>query len=310
MLHKKGFTLIELLVVIAIIAILAAILFPVFAQAREKARQTTCLNNVKQIALATLMYTEDWDERFPTLADWNYAPGPSYHALNVLNDRGQSAMVKISPYVKNKRIFECPSFRGSVHAAGSTVNIMSTAIGTNTVTGAGVQAPGFCWPADWIGIAPGYSLNIMIRTGCPLQGTSAVFINALLNPQAMSQGEFSSAADKVMWGDAPHEGYGDGMKWIFANDCLVPGHQVTNPVPCPGDHSLYTSRRVPSNNRHNGGQNMSFVDGHAKWLSARTMYKNYILAFLDMRGDSTGTLGDAAVLGYAGAPNWQPGNGF
>ena len=60
---RKGFTLIELLVVIAIIAILAAILFPVFAKAREKARQTSCLSNVKQIALGMLMYAQDYDER-------------------------------------------------------------------------------------------------------------------------------------------------------------------------------------------------------------------------------------------------------
>jgi prepilin-type N-terminal cleavage/methylation domain-containing protein len=64
-LGRKGFTLIELLVVIAIIAILAAILFPVFAKAREKARQTSCLSNEKEIALAILMYTQDYDEKFP-----------------------------------------------------------------------------------------------------------------------------------------------------------------------------------------------------------------------------------------------------
>src|SRR6266581_8496416 len=61
---RRGFTLIELLVVIAIIAILAAILFPVFAQARESARQTTCLSNLKQIALAGMMYAQDYDETF------------------------------------------------------------------------------------------------------------------------------------------------------------------------------------------------------------------------------------------------------
>jgi prepilin-type N-terminal cleavage/methylation domain-containing protein len=63
--RRHGFTLIELLVVIAIIAILAAILFPVFAQAREKARQTQCTNNMKQNALAVLQYIQDYDERFP-----------------------------------------------------------------------------------------------------------------------------------------------------------------------------------------------------------------------------------------------------
>jgi len=62
---KKAFTLIELLVVIAIIAILSAILFPVFAQAREKARQTGCINNLKQLGLAFMQYTQDYDERFP-----------------------------------------------------------------------------------------------------------------------------------------------------------------------------------------------------------------------------------------------------
>jgi len=72
---RRGFTLIELLVVIAIIAILAAILFPVFARAREKARQTSCLSNVKQIALAAHMYAQDYDEKWPRCSlytpDWS-----------------------------------------------------------------------------------------------------------------------------------------------------------------------------------------------------------------------------------------------
>ena len=65
---RKGFTLIELLVVIAILAILAAILFPVFAKAREKARQSMCVNNVRQLALGVLMYAQDWDETLPPCA--------------------------------------------------------------------------------------------------------------------------------------------------------------------------------------------------------------------------------------------------
>src|SRR3989475_4292561 len=67
--HRRGFTLIELLVVIAIIAILAAILFPVFAQAREKARQATCQSNIKQIGTACMMYCQDYDECYPKLED-------------------------------------------------------------------------------------------------------------------------------------------------------------------------------------------------------------------------------------------------
>ncbi|NLO04745.1 MAG: prepilin-type N-terminal cleavage/methylation domain-containing protein, partial [candidate division WS1 bacterium] len=77
--RRKGFTLIELLVVIAIIAILAAILFPVFARAREKARQTSCLSNLKQISLAVIMYTQDYDDRMPGRAcAWNAATQTGY----------------------------------------------------------------------------------------------------------------------------------------------------------------------------------------------------------------------------------------
>ena len=73
---RRGFTLIELLVVIAIIAILAAILFPVFAKAREKARQTSCLSNVKQLGLGLMMYAQDYDEKLPSyLPPWTPTPG-------------------------------------------------------------------------------------------------------------------------------------------------------------------------------------------------------------------------------------------
>lgn len=95
---RKGFTLIELLVVIAIIAILAAILFPVFARAREKARQTSCLNNVKQVGLGQLMYIQDYDERTPI-----HRCGDAAHG------HLQCTHFVILPYVKNYQIFVCPS---------------------------------------------------------------------------------------------------------------------------------------------------------------------------------------------------------
>lgn len=99
---RKGFTLIELLVVIAIIAILAAILFPVFARAREKARQTSCLSNMKQIGLGIMMYANDYDE---TLPPFLMPYGGNWAA------RGLGYFDLIQPYVQNVQVYQCPSHR-------------------------------------------------------------------------------------------------------------------------------------------------------------------------------------------------------
>lgn len=130
--HRQGFTLIELLVVIAIIAILAAILFPVFARAREKARQTSCLSNLKQITLAEMMYAQDYDEAYPDSRDSNDTDMPGCGALSAggyqgalhiqcwssrLYQDGTANTTKVlggyparlNPYVKNDRVFFCPS---------------------------------------------------------------------------------------------------------------------------------------------------------------------------------------------------------
>lgn len=111
MCEKKGFTLIELLVVIAIIAILAAILFPVFAQARAKARQTSCLSNVKQLALANLMYAEDWDEHYCiSYMDWVLKPAPYVWPDNwPVGYPGSIWTALLQPYVKNRQMYACPA---------------------------------------------------------------------------------------------------------------------------------------------------------------------------------------------------------
>jgi prepilin-type N-terminal cleavage/methylation domain-containing protein/prepilin-type processing-associated H-X9-DG protein len=90
---RRAFTLIELLVVIAIIAILAAILFPVFAQARDKARQVSCMSNMKQLGLAVLMYAQDHDERMPSV-HWG------------------AYFVAVQPYMRNDQVWSCPSVSG------------------------------------------------------------------------------------------------------------------------------------------------------------------------------------------------------
>src|SRR5689334_1306707 len=100
-LGRRGFTLIELLVVIAIIAILAAILFPVFAQAREKARQSACLSNMRQISSAMLMYAQDYDELFPPVIA---RPTRAEKNLYLI-----SWMHLLEPYTHNRGVFICPS---------------------------------------------------------------------------------------------------------------------------------------------------------------------------------------------------------
>src|SRR5215831_3090292 len=110
MFRKKGFTLIELLVVIAIIAILAAILFPVFAQAREQARATSCLSNTRQIATGQLMYSQDYDE---TVIPWCVID----RGLYPIDVQEPACWVNlIQPYIKNKQLLFCPSYNEAMTA--------------------------------------------------------------------------------------------------------------------------------------------------------------------------------------------------
>lgn len=135
--NRKGFTLIELLVVIAIIAILAAILFPVFAQARESARQTSCTNNQKQIALAVLQYVNDYEETMPLSAYFT-----NQHLVSIYD--------ALAPYIKNTDIFTCPSYRPGidwpqrVQAAGSPRPARGTFRYVGYIPNLGLFAENFC----------------------------------------------------------------------------------------------------------------------------------------------------------------------
>src|SRR4028118_560172 len=107
----RGFTLIELLVVIAIIAILAAILFPVFARARENARRASCQSNLKQIGLGVMQYIQDYDEKFPpTYVSLDGAAGYTAPAVNTTPaanaDQGWAQIIQ--PYMKSTQLLQCP----------------------------------------------------------------------------------------------------------------------------------------------------------------------------------------------------------
>jgi len=120
----KGFTLIELLVVIAIIAILAAILFPVFAKAQAKAKETSCTSNCRQIGLACMMYIQDYDEKFPHAI--YLSPGADGYYFG-----RQSAQSLCAPYIKNAEIWRCPNDTDSCNMVGQFPGAMWLSYGLN-----------------------------------------------------------------------------------------------------------------------------------------------------------------------------------
>ncbi len=155
-----AFTLIELLVVIAVIAILAAILFPVFARAREKARQTSCLSNMRQLGVAFQMYTQDYDEALPNSTDGTPGAGQrgawNYYTVFPANINSNSYDVMqggLYAYAKNKQIYICPSDSqgrqsGNSYAANSCV-FQGSAIGFET----GKPLSAFASPASFMLLA-------------------------------------------------------------------------------------------------------------------------------------------------------------
>lgn len=189
--RRRGFTLIELLVTIGILAILATILFPVFGKAREKARQTTCLSNVKQISMAMMMYIGDWDEQFVSCTStyrW-YTP--------------------LQPYVKNGEVFHCPSMSDDEGGNGNTDYVI------NGLFAHSVSQADIVYPSDTVMISER-------KAGCPHDGYHPW-------PSVSSQ-DWDNLSDYVS---------GSGSNWFL-------------------DHV--------ARERHNGGCNYGFADGHAKWL--------------------------------------------
>ncbi len=141
--RRHGFTLIELLVVIAIIAILAAILFPVFARAREKARQASCLSNTKQLALSVLMYVQDYDEAF---------------MFGYLNPPGTAWYVAAEPYIKNAHIRVCPSKASLTCGYGYNMHYLGYSWGEVGSQTTPVRLADIAQPAETVMLADSNSL--------------------------------------------------------------------------------------------------------------------------------------------------------
>ncbi len=209
---RSGFTLIELLVVIAIIAILAAILFPVFARARAKARQASCLSNVKQLTLGLLMYMQDYDE---THMIFSYPiPGMPRGSQG---DNVNWWRFRLYPYVKNWDLFVCPDgLRNAADAADSRNQFHRTY---------------------------GYNSNLNARR----------------------EADVRRPAELLAMGDASHwnaAGCG-GRSTAWASI-----HKRPSGNPCNANQVV---NQIEDCTRHNGGSNVSYGDGHAKWMAANAI---------------------------------------
>jgi len=204
---RRGFTLIELLVVIAIIAILAAILFPVFARAREKARQSSCLSNLKQIGLGIMQYVQDYDEMYP-----GRMRGDNSGTTRV------SWPILIMPYVKNQQVFRCPSL---IDRGWTAFNQRDT--------------------SQQFLCNYGYNLCALGAGGYGASDT-AVAMASLTKPA-----ETAAVVD------------------MMACSCGVKGTSTASN--CFGPLNIRTAGGLPpAPGIHNGGLNVAFADGHAKWL--------------------------------------------
>jgi len=198
---RPGFTLIELLVVIAIIAILAAILFPVFARAREKARQASCQSNVRQLALATDMYVQDNDETYPKC----------YQSA-------QAAWMNcIHPYMKNTQILKCPSLRQNAASIsggpfpdltwkqiGYGWNIGTSTSGFRDGMGCSYSTPGDVWVSAGIVELPSETILIADNSLVPNNTTALSYFVP----------DLGSSIPKVH-NDGGNYGFCDGhVKWV------------------------------------------------------------------------------------------------
>jgi prepilin-type N-terminal cleavage/methylation domain-containing protein/prepilin-type processing-associated H-X9-DG protein len=251
--RQNAFTLIEFLVVIAIIAILAAILFPVFAQAREKARQTTCLSNLKQLGTGLYMYTQDYDEMLPA-SSFAAVPGQSINSIQ--NPKWADV---IQPYVRNDQLFTCPSDSSSMRTF--------TSLSTNPRRGQGCSGGGCTSP-----LGGSYEVNTAYEGG-----------STITHPMGKSIAAIASPADCIFAVEGPAN-VNNQIYWSsgavnptlplkpFASlGSVVSGEANSFHLDAKSNpaYFLYQDsnlRRFGAFGRHNGVANIIFCDGHAKGL--------------------------------------------
>ncbi len=248
--RNQGFTLIELLVVIAIIAILAAILFPVFAQAREKARQTSCLSNTKQIGTAILMYAQDYDE---TLLGYRFQQtGINQNPYATDTRVGNGAKVPIffnqllNPYVKNDQVWKCPSSRRS------WVNLDTQPVtpGDNFQSYGGQNSYGasnYLFRSN-----SGLGMAAVVATADTVAMTDAMYYNVLpKNPCRLAGETYGTATSPV---DPTSSSYPRYWKNI--------GNSYINFAPLVEPNNLEAEKLGKS--RHSEQINTIYLDGHSK----------------------------------------------